>query len=320
MQKLLNEVNLSAWEIISEIWNFILIDIQGQAVRMSNLVTALILFMVGVAFSKRLSHWFEARFLRSFDLKDGKSEVIQTLFFYLLAVFFGLLALTTANIPITIFTFFGGALALGVGFGSQNLLNNFISGLIVLFERPVKVGDFIDIDGTQGTIQRIGGRSTTLIQMDNTHVIVPNSWLLEKRLHNWNYVDRRIRTHVSVGIAYGSDTQKFKAVLVEACGHIERIAATPAPLVVFHDFGDNALLFSVYFWVEVPNQFQRYGVESDLRFEIDRLCRAAAITIAFPQRDVHLDTLKPLEIRLHSDSGVAEAQAHQKDHSKPNKS
>jgi potassium-dependent mechanosensitive channel len=223
---------------------------------------------------------------------------LQTLTSYLLLLAFFLWALHLVNIPLTVFTFLGGAVAIGVGFGSQNIVNNFMSGLILIAERPVKVGDLIDIDGTYGRVEAIGPRSTRVRSGDNTHVILPNSTLLESKVLNWTLSDNVIRTSMDVGVAYGSDVAEVKRRLEQALTQSERVLETPAAEILFMDFGDNALLFRALFWTQVNMPLDQARAQSEVRFRVDELFREAGIEIAFPQRDVHLDAAGPLEVRV----------------------
>ena len=189
-------------------------------------------------------------------------------------------------------------LAIGIGFGSQNIMNNFISGLIILAEHPIKVGDLIDVDGVFGQVERIGPRSSRIRAGDNTHVIVPNSAFLEKNVLNWTVSDDVIRTWVDVGVAYGSPVEEVAEGLQRAVAEEPGVLDSPEPEILFMDFGDNALAFRAYFWVRVARSLDRHRFQSRLRFRIDRIFREAGIVIAFPQRDVHLDSLSPLEVRM----------------------
>ncbi|MCI5072717.1 mechanosensitive ion channel [bacterium] len=291
-------------EKFTAIWNFPLVTFSGRTIAINNIIIAVLVLISGLILSKLISKFLERHFFKKFKLDIATSATVRVVTNYIFIVLFSLLALHFANIPLTIFTFLGGAIALGIGFGSQNIINNFISGLIVLFERPIKVGDFVDIDQNLGLVEHIGPRSTRLLKPDNTHVIVPNSWLLEKKVLNWNFRDRKVRTSVLVGVAYGSDLETVFKQLYQACEQSSQILKKPAPTVLFESFGDNALLFDVIFWVEVDTLLQRRQIESGLRFEINQLFIKSNITIAFPQRDIHLDASKPLPIQLINKSKI----------------
>jgi potassium efflux system protein len=207
-------------------------------------------------------------------------------------------ALRIVNIPIAAFAFLGGAIAIGIGFGAQNLINNFISGFIMMAERPINIGDLIELEGIVGKVEEIGARCTRVRTGENIHILVPNSSFLEKNITNWTLSDRRIRTKVTAGVIYGSPVRKVEELMVRAVMEEKKTLKTPLPFVLFHDFGDNALVFEVYFWITIHQIIERRLIESAIRFRIDDLFREAGIVIAFPQQDVHLDAAKPLKIRM----------------------
>ena len=193
------------------------------------------------------------------------------------------------NIPLTAFAFISGAIAIGLGFGAQNIINNFISGWILMWERPIRINDFIEIDGTSGTVQEINTRSTKIHRVDGVHMLVPNSKLLEETVVNWTLVNRLIRTTVRVGVAYGSPVETVRDCLAKVVDENSDILSEPEPQIIFEDFGDNALIFDVYFWFMNSVNKPSRQIRSDVRFEIYRQLNDLDITIAFPQRDVHLD-------------------------------
>jgi len=210
-----------------------------------------------------------------------------------------LYALHTVNIPLTILALLGGAVAIGVGFGSQNLINNFISGFILMFERPIKIDDVIEIDNIIGRVQHIGTRCTQIRTQANLNILVPNSSLLEKNIINWTLSDDVVRCNISVGVAYGSSTRDTVKALERAVEEHELILKKPEPIIVFKDFGDNALIFEVYFWIRLgKGRMVKIQTESNVRFLIEKHLREADIVVAFPQRDVHMDTSKPLDLRI----------------------
>jgi small-conductance mechanosensitive channel len=244
-----------------------------------------------------ISRWIGARLLSRLGLNQTASAPLQKISYYVLLVTFGMLTLNILNVPITAFSFLGGALAVGIGFGSQNICNNFISGLILIAERPIRVGDVIEIDGRTGRVTEIGARSTRIATGNNFEVIVPNSKFLESQVVNWTLTDDRISTNVKVGVAYGSPVREVERLLKQAATEHEHIQQDPPPNVAFEDFASDALVFSVNFWIHLQTA-SKGKVESDLRFRIDELFNQAGIVIAYPQRDVHLNVMRPLEVRL----------------------
>jgi small-conductance mechanosensitive channel len=282
----------------AEAWGFELFVVDDRAITVGKLTTALLLFVIGFIVARVFSRILGRLLLRRMGVEQGASTAIQSLAFYALLLFFFLSALRTVNIPLTVFTVLGGALAIGVGFGSQNIVNNFISGLILLAERPIKVGDIIEVEGTKGQVESIGARSTRVRTFDNIHMIIPNSSFLERSVVNWTLADDDIRTYVDVGVAYGSATRDVQRFLAKAIADHGRILKRPEPMILFTGFGDDALLFRAYFWIRSRDMAERLTIESDVRYRIDHLFREASITIAFPQRDVHLESVRPLDVRL----------------------
>lgn len=275
-----------------------LINLQGDPLTLGELALALIIFFGGYFFSKIFSQKVAGSSIMRALGDASKIATIRTLIFYIMTVVFFLMALTVAHIPLTIFTVAGGALAIGIGFGSQNLLNNFISGLILLFERPIKVGDFVEIDGTFGQVEEIAFRSTKILAFGNKHIVYPNSAFLERNFTNWTLHDRIIRFPTRVGIAYGSDVDKAKDVFLKVVTDNPRILKNPQPRVVFEDFGDSALVFAIYHSIAIEQLSDKYLITSQIRFELYKALEQAGIVIAFPQRDVHLDVKEPIPVSM----------------------
>jgi small-conductance mechanosensitive channel len=193
------------------------------------------------------------------------------------------------NVPITAFAFLSGAIAIGFGFGAQNIINNFISGWILMWERPIKIGDFLEVENAKGTVEKINTRSTRIRRVDGVHLLIPNSKLLENTVVNWTLVDKLVRTSVKVGVAYGSPAKKVAALIMQAAVEQVEVLKDPKPLVIFEDFGDNSLVFEVSYWIESTVDGGMRVTRSNIRFRLDELFEEHHIIVAFPQRDVHLD-------------------------------
>ena len=299
----LGEAATRTWDTLAWVWHLEVFKIDETSVQVSQLVIALLMLVIGTFVARLASRAIGARLLNRFKLEEGPRHAIQTIMFYLLLLAVVMLSLQTAGVPLTVFTIFGGALALGIGFGSQNIMNNFISGLILLIERPIAIGQMVELDGHSGKVIKIGARSTHLLGYQGEAFIIPNSKLLENTVRNWSVPDLRYRCIVAVGVAYGSDTAKVRDILNEVMDGHARVLKSDDRTVLFQEFGDSALLFEAHFWCTPRSKLDRMGVESDLRFAIDAKCREAGVTIAFPQRDVHLDTLSPLQVRMVSGEG-----------------
>jgi potassium efflux system protein len=282
----------------SDFWNVTIISVSGEPITVGDVVIAALLLALGYFVSKLLSRLLARALGKRLGLDTGARDAIRTLGFYVLYVIFAFASLNLVRFPLTIFTIAGGAVAIGVGFGSQNLMNNFISGLILHLERPIRKGDLVSVEGTHGIVESIGARSTRIRTTDNTQMIVPNSFFLQNSLVNYTLSDDVVRTHITVGVIYGSPTREVERLILSAIREHPRVLQEHEPRILFIDFGDNSLVFEALFWLRARTILERREVESDLRYRIDDLFRQAGIVIAFPQRDVHLDAARPLPVRL----------------------
>ena len=284
--------------VLVQIWKMNIFTVKENNVRLGNIIIGLILLILGMGLTRYLSHQIVLLIPRRFRDDISVKKSLEMFFRYLLVAFVFLFVLNVIGIPLTAFTVIGGALAIGVGLGSQNLVNNFLSGLVLMMERPLKVGDIVEMENRRGTVEHIGGRSTRIKTFENYRMVIPNSKLLENSVVNWSLVDNFLRREVIVGVAYGSPVQKVHDLMIEAVTGNINVEKDPKPFVLFTDFGDSALIFRALFWVQFTDTINPLIIESDIRFRIDELFRNAGITIAFPQRDIHIDTLRPMEIRL----------------------
>jgi small-conductance mechanosensitive channel len=229
------------------------------------------------------------------DVNPDIVQIVRRATYVLGLVILAITTLELMNVPLTAFGFVSGAVAIGIGFGAQNIINNFISGWILMWERPIGINDFIEIGDASGTVEQINTRSTRVRRVDGVHMLIPNSKLLEETVVNWTLVDKLLRCVVRVGVSYGSDVQKVKKILEQVTADHLDVLEDPVPQVIFEDFGDSALVFDSYFWVHSVGEKSGRLIRSELRFEIDRLFAENDIVIAFPQRDIHLDGTLKLE-------------------------
>ena len=269
----------------------------GNVISIGQIAEILLLLIVGYVVS-RLVGYLLGRRLATTKLRPDVVFILKRIVFFAILVLVVFTALNLLGIPLTAFAFATGALAIGVGFGAQNIINNFISGWILMAERPIRIGDFIEIDNAQGVVEEIGNRSTRIRRTDGVHLLVPNSLLLERTVVNWTLVDLEIRSIVRVGVAYGSPVRLVADLILQAVTEQADVKEKPVPSVVFDDFGDNSLVFDTYFWCDVGGEKYLREIRSAIRFRISELFEENGIVIAFPQRDVHLDTHAPLEIRM----------------------
>ena len=259
-----------------------------------------VLFALAVTASVLVSRWL--RFVLDEDVyprasvAPGAAYALDTVVHYVLVTLGFVTGLAVLGFDMTRFAFIGGALAVGVGFGLQNIVNNFVSGLILLLERPVSVGDFVEFGGFAGEVREIGIRSSTVRTWQGAEVAVPNSTLIAGAVTNWTRSDRRRRIDLAVGVAYGSDPQQVIDLLVGVARKHPDVRVYPEPAAFFIAFGDSALHFELRAWTDRYDAWM--GVKSDLAVGIDAALRAANIPVPFPQRDLHLVTSTPLDVRM----------------------
>ena len=298
-------VTLGLWVLLA--WLFILIwdlstgavqDIQRiltegfQVGSLKIIPSRVLLAVVTLAGLIAVTSWLKGRInhqLEKSPMERGSREALVTVSGYSGVLIAIVVALGVAGIEFSNLAIIAGALSVGIGFGLQNIVNNFVSGLILLIERPVKTGDWIVVGGTEGYVRRIRIRSTQIQTFDRADIIVPNSELIASQVTNWMLRDSTGRVRVPVSVAYGSDTQKVKQVLLKLAGeHPEVITrnASMAPDVLFLSFGDSSLDFELRFYIR--NIDHRLHVKSDMNFAIDAAFREAGIEIPFPQRDLHV--------------------------------
>lgn len=216
-------------------------------------------------------------------------HLVRRLLYALAISIIAITVLDIINVPITAFAFLSGAIAIGFGFGAQNIINNFISGWILMWEKPIRIGDFLEVENAKGIVEEINTRSTRFRRVDGVHMLIPNSKLLENTIVNWTLVDKLMRTSVKIGVAYGSPAKKVAALILQAAEEQESVLSTPKPQVIFEDFGDNALIFEVNFWIQSNMEGGLRVAKSNVRFRLDELLAEHNIVIAFPQRDIHID-------------------------------
>jgi potassium-dependent mechanosensitive channel len=268
-----------------------------RGISVGKIILGVLGLAVGFFIARTLAHVLRSNLGRRFSVETARAAFLEKVLYYSLLVLVVLTTLNWLRIPLTAFAFLGGAIAIGVGFGAQTLMNNFISGLILLAEQRIKVGDLIDVDGHLGRVINLGTRCSRVRKFDGVDVLVPNSYLLEKNVINWTLSDSHHRYDFIVGVAYGTPTNVVMDTLTAAVEAQPEVLKEPAAVVAFEAFGDNALTFHIYFWLDI-GQSDAMKVGTEIRLRIDRLCREAGIEMAFPQRDIHLHTSQPISVRV----------------------
>ncbi len=273
--------------------------VRERSITLGKILVAAAVTILALLLARLAAGWISHNLRTRLAADTAKVLMIERGAFIALAALIVLTALNWLQIPLTAFAFLGGALAIGFGFGVQTLMNNFISGLILTAEQRIKVGDIIEVDDERGRVLSLGTRCATVRKFDGVEILVPNSHLLENTVSNWTLADPHHRFDFVVGVAYGSDTRAVLEILKGCLADQPELLTNPPPEVFFEEFGDSALNFRLYYWVDMRICDVRQ-VGSELRLRIDARCRGAEIEIAFPQRDVHLHAARPIRVALES--------------------
>lgn len=252
-----------------------------------------------IALSRLVVNTLRSRLLQTSGLDLGMQAAIAILVRYVILFMGVIVILQLWGIDLSSLTLLASALGVGLGLGLQNIAKDISSGLVLVFERPIQVGDFVELNGQMGTVDRIGPRSTDIYTLDQISIIVPNSQFLEQTVINWSHRNPLSRIHIPVGVAYGSDPEQVAAVLLKVGRSHSQVMAAPAPVVMLQAFGDSALEFELLVWIRRPQQ--QMIVRSDLNFAIAAAFKKFGIQIPFPQRDVHFPS-KPLAVEISEDT------------------
>lgn len=294
---------LPVWRLfatMNESWNFfsqLTIEFGNFSLSMQMLVSAVIAFYLSLQVSWILQGVSDAQVLTRHSVDRGVRDAVKKLIHYGVVLIGFLIALSLLGLSLQHFIVVLGAFGVGIGFGLQDIVNNFLSGLILLFERPIKVGDGVLIDGEYGTVIQIGLRSTVVKNLDEAELIVPNSHMISQKVTNWTLTNRRVRVVVPVGVAYGSDLEKVLAILTDVSNEHPMVLKKPKPSPLFVEFGDSSLNFELRVWIN--NVDNRPNIKNELLLAIDRRFREEGIEIPFPQQDLHLRSIAPGVFPMH---------------------
>ena len=294
---------LPALRILDEItlWTYAKPGVEGVIpITLMSLGLAVLILMIMVVATRQLPAFLEIVLLQRLDISQGSRYTVVTLSKYTLVAVGVAWIFSTLGGSWSEIQWIFAALGVGIGFGLQEIVANFISGLIILFERPIRVGDVVTVGNTDGIVTRIQIRATTIRNRDQQELLVPNKNFITQEILNWSLSDQTTRIMINVGIAYGANVDRAMLIMEEVATEHARVMQDPAPFVLFEQFGDNALLLSLRCYID--NIDFRPRTISELNQAIYRNMNDAGIEIAFPQRDVHLDTRRPLDVRIQTDS------------------
>jgi potassium efflux system protein len=297
---------LPAFHILDDItlWQHTVTDAgqeQQVPITLEDAGLAILVIVVTIVATKRFPAFLEIVLLQFIRLTAGGRYTVTTLTRYTIAAIGIILAISMIGGSWGQIQWLVAALGVGIGFGLQEIVANFISGLIILFERPIRVGDTVTVGDTDGIVTRIQIRATTIRNWDRKELLVPNKEFITGRLLNWSLSDQTARISIPVGVAYGTNVQQAMALMAAAAEEHGRVIEDPAPFVIFEGFGDNALALVLRCYLDSLDY--RIATISELCEAINDKFNAAGIVVSFPQRDLHLDTSKPLDIRISHGDG-----------------
>ena len=262
------------------------VSIGGVTISFTDMLAALAVFVVILLLTRVGQRVLNRQILPQTGFDSGVQNSLSAGFGYIGIFLAGLFGITALGIDLSNIALIAGALSVGIGFGLQAIVSNFVSGIILLIERPIKVGDWVLVGGNEGMVKRITVRSTELQTFQRASVIIPNSEFISTAVTNWTHKDSYGRIEIPVGVAYGSDVEKVREVLLDCAQHHERVLTSPEPQVIFMNFGDSSLDFELRCFTNTV--LYRLSISSDLRFAVDAAFRKAGIEIPFPQRVVHM--------------------------------
>lgn len=287
MEELIEENLSNWWDHFQKLIETPLFKIGNSSITASSIVFYLFAITLLIIVAGQVKRILTKKIFPRYQIEVGFADSVATIIRYLILIVGFYIILQQTGLDLSTLGILAGALGVGIGFGLQNITNNFISGLIILFERPIKVGDRIEVGSIVGNVQEINARSTTIITNDNISVIVPNSEFINGTVINWSHHERTIRFRFPVGVSYNEDPDRVKDILLKIADKNEGVLKDPAPSVLFENFGDSSLDFLLLVWT---NEYTNRPVvlKSQLYFEIFREFKKQGIEIPFPQRDLHL--------------------------------
>ncbi len=272
---------------IKDILNFPLLRLGEAEITLWTLIYFLALLLFLFYLARKIKMLLVEQVLTRTRLDVGARQAIGSITRYLVLLIGLLIILQTVGINLTTLNVIAGAVGIGVGFGLQNIASNFISGLIILFERPIKIGDRIVVGDVEGDVTEIGAHSTTVVTNNRIAIIVPNSMFISEPVINWQYTDRKVRFEIPVGVAYGSDARLVERLLLEVAKENPDVLSDPTPDVCFREFGDSSLNFVLRVWNQ-NHVHRKLVLHSALNFAIYDKFKEHGIEIPFPQRDLHI--------------------------------
>ena len=259
---------------------------QSINIQISNIIMAALVILVARLFYWILTNILLQGFYLNKEVDEGVQFAFNQLLAYIIYTIAIILALQSLGINMTLILGGAAALLVGIGLGLQQTFADFFAGIVLLFERSVKIGDVLELENTKGTVKKIGLRTSTIVTPREQSLVIPNSMLTNQKVTNWTHLNRKLRFEITVGVGYESDVDLVQKLLLESVKNHPSILKTPAPFVLFMNFGDSSLDFGIFFFS--TNHLIIENIKSDVRFEINRLFRKHNIKIPYPQSEIHI--------------------------------
>ncbi|MBK9272551.1 MAG: mechanosensitive ion channel [Saprospiraceae bacterium] len=278
---------------MEEFWNFKLFVSGENNITVGVVVTFIASLILLIFITTRLKKFLVTRIFVKYNMDQGTSQAMASIIQYLVVILGTVIIVHNSGINLTALGLLAGALGIGVGFGLQNIASNFISGVIILFERPIKVGDRIEVGNVVGNIIKISARATTVITNDNIAIIVPNSEFVNGKVINWSLNNRIVRFNFMVMVSYKEDPAKIKKLLLEVASQNEGVLRDPPPDVLFDSFLENNLQFNLRVWSTKYSDTPKV-LQSQLYYSIYEKFAEEAVSISYPQREIHIVSKNPL--------------------------
>lgn len=282
----MEEVAVDFSQFVETIFRLPLFKVNDTPITIFSLVILIAVLVINVFFARFSARILKSKILRRFDIDQAVTFTLAKLLQYVMIVLGSIFAFQFIGIDLSGLTVIFGLLSVGIGFGLQNLTSNFISGLIVLFERPIAVGDRIIVNNMEGDVEDINIRATTIVTVDNQRIIVPNENFISSSVTNLSHGDSRLRLNINVGVSYGSDVDLVKKALLEVADENTRVLKNPKSMVQFLAFGDSSLDFQLWAWIDDAKNHP--FIRTELNTAIFKKFTEYQIQIPFPQRDLHI--------------------------------
>lgn len=284
------------YQFADKMLNFTLFDINTKAISIAEIFKFMIILSLFLIFSRMLKRRFLKNLLTKFTVEEGLQFTLIRVSQYIVITIGFIVAFQFIGVDLSALAVIFGFLSVGIGFGLQNIASNFISGLILLFERPIKVGDRVTVGDKEGDVININIRSTTIRSLNNISIIVPNSEFISSPVVNWSHGDTRIRVDLDIGVSYSSDLELVLRTLKEVALDNKEVLSKPEPEVHFVSFGDSSWNMRLRVWTNDPKRY--YYLRSDINCAIVKKFRDNNIEIPFPQRDLHIRSAVPVPIQV----------------------